>query len=110
MILPNMTVIIIQHINADDAAHPIDAYTESKARAEMAAWDFWRSLPEDGRFELACVNPTFVQGPMLSSNGCSSADVPRQILLAEMPALVDIDMFVCHVYDVAKVSVCVCVC
>ena len=40
---------------------------------------------------------------MLSSNACSSAQIPRQILLDELPALPDIDVFVTHVYDVAKV-------
>lgn len=86
----------------DDPSHPIDAYVESKVLAEKAAWDFVASLPEQDRFELATVNPTFVQGPMLSSNGCSSADLPKQILLKKMPALVDMDLFVTHVYDVTK--------
>jgi hypothetical protein len=40
---------------------------------------------------------------MLSSNSCSSADIPRQILLKQMPALADMDIFVTHIYDVAKV-------
>lgn len=88
----------------DDPEMPIDAYTESKALAERAAWDFHKSLPENERFELCTVNPTLVQGPMLSANSCSSADIPRQILLGEMPAVVDIDIFVTHVYDVVKVT------
>jgi nucleoside-diphosphate-sugar epimerase len=87
----------------DNPEIPIDAYTESKLLAERAAWDFHKSLPENERFELCTVNPTLVQGPMLSANSCSSADLPRQILLAEMPALADMDIFVTHVYDVAKV-------
>jgi nucleoside-diphosphate-sugar epimerase len=86
----------------DDPAMPIDAYTESKTLAERAAWEFHKSLPENGRFELCTINPTLVQGPMLSANSCSSADIPRQILLGEMPVLVDMDIFVTHIYDVTK--------
>jgi hypothetical protein len=41
---------------------------------------------------------------MLSPNGCSSAELPMKILLKLMPSVVDMDMFVTHVYDVAKVS------
>jgi nucleoside-diphosphate-sugar epimerase len=85
-----------------DPNMPTDAYAESKTLAEKAAWDFHKSLPEDDRFELCTVNPVLVQGPMLSANNCSSADLPRQILLAEMPALVDMDLFVTHIYDVTK--------
>lgn len=40
---------------------------------------------------------------MLSSNGCSSADIPAQILLNDLPALADMDLFVTHIFDVAKV-------
>jgi dihydroflavonol-4-reductase len=87
----------------DNPEIPIDAYTESKTLAERAAWEFHKSLPENERFELCTVNPTLVQGPMLSANSCSSADIPRQILLGEMPALADIDLFITHVYDVTKV-------
>lgn len=87
---------------SDDPENPIDAYTESKFLAERAAWDFLKSLPENDRFELCTINPTLVQGPMLSANTCSSADIPRQILLGEMPALADIDIFITHIYDVTK--------
>jgi len=87
----------------DDSCHPIDAYTESKVLAERAAWDFLNSLKDEEKFELCTVNPTFVQGPMLSPNGCSSAELPMKILLKLMPSVVDMDMFVTHVYDVAKV-------
>jgi len=86
----------------DDPDNPIDAYTESKALAEKAAWEFYKSLPENDRFELCTINPTLVQGPMLSANNCSSADIPRQILLGEMAALADIDIFVTHIYDVTR--------
>ena len=78
----------------DDPYNPIGAYIESKTRAERAAWDFVQNLPEDERFELATVNPTLVQGPMLSSNGCSSAQVCHDLMMGKIPVLADMDMFV----------------
>lgn len=39
---------------------------------------------------------------MLSPNSCSSADIPRQILMNELPALADLDLFITHIYDVTK--------
>lgn len=41
---------------------------------------------------------------MLSPNSCSSADIPRQILMNELPALPDLELFVTHIYDVTKVN------
>jgi nucleoside-diphosphate-sugar epimerase len=35
-------------------------YEKSKLLAERAAWDYWRSLPEDDRFELVVVIPGLV--------------------------------------------------
>ena len=35
-------------------------YDKSKLLAERAAWDFWRGLPEDERFELTVVIPGLV--------------------------------------------------
>jgi nucleoside-diphosphate-sugar epimerase len=78
----------------DDPQHPINAYTESKTLAERAAWDFVESLPAEQRFELVTVNPSLVQGPMLSSNGCSSAQVAKDLLTGKVPVLADIDLFV----------------
>lgn len=89
----------------DDPERPIDAYTESKTLAERAAWEFHKSLPENERFELCTINPTLVQGPMLSPNSCSSADIPRQILMNELPALPDLELFVTHIYDVTKAHI-----
>lgn len=83
----------------------IGAYTKSKALAERAAWKFVEELPAEKKFELATVNPSLVLGPMLSTAGCSSADIVKQILLGEMPALPDLYMGVASVYDVARAHV-----
>ncbi len=84
----------------DNAAIPVGPYVESKTRAEMAAWEFVKALPDDRRFELATINPTLVVGPMKSKSICSSMDIPRQIILGEMAALPDItlDMVGLHSY------------
>lgn len=57
-------------MHPDDPNFPIDAYTESKVRAERAAWGFLESLPEEERCELCTVNPTLVQVGELVYGGC----------------------------------------
>jgi hypothetical protein len=61
-----------------------------------------------GTLCLVCCD--VMQGPMLSSNGCSSADIPRQVIMNDLPALPDMDIFITHVYDVAKVYVIITTC
>lgn len=63
----------------DSKEFPVPAYTKSKVLAERAAWDFVAALPADRRFELATINPTLVQGPMLSGSQCSSAEIVQQV-------------------------------
>jgi nucleoside-diphosphate-sugar epimerase len=41
------------------------AYVQSKTLAEKAAWDFLESLPEDEKFEIATICPTYVTGPSM---------------------------------------------
>lgn len=91
---------------ADDPSNPIKPYEESKLLAEKAAWDFLSKFPENEKpFELACVNPGLVQGPMLSSNGCTSAEIVSNVLTGKLPAIPDIDIPICHVFDVVKAHV-----
>ena len=66
----------------DDKEHPVNAYTKSKYLAERAAWDFVEKLPADKKFEMCTINPTLVQGPMLSGSQCSSAEIVKQVLQA----------------------------
>lgn len=87
----------------DSKEYPIGAYTKSKTLAERAAWEFVNNLPAEKKFEMATVNPTFVLGPMLSSTGCSSADLMRQILLADLPGLPDLHFEIVSVFDVARI-------
>jgi nucleoside-diphosphate-sugar epimerase len=82
---------------------PVSAYGESKTLAERAAWDFVQGLPPDQTFELCTINPVLVQGPMLNSCTCSSAEIIKKILLRDTIGLPDIQMDLVHVFDVAKV-------
>lgn len=70
--------------------------------AERAAWSFVDSLPESKRFELAAINPAVVLGPMLSSNGCASADIIKKIILAQYPGLPSLHFGAVSVFDVAR--------
>lgn len=63
----------------DSPEFPVSAYYKSKYLAEKAAWDFVEKLPADKKFELCTVNPTLVQGPMLSGSQCSSAEIVKQV-------------------------------
>lgn len=81
---------------------PVNAYTRSKTLAERAAWDFVRDLPAHRRFEFAVINPTAVQGPMLSTSGCSSAEVMVNIITGKYPGLPDLRFSTVSVYDVAR--------
>ncbi|KAJ1389970.1 hypothetical protein B484DRAFT_409155, partial [Ochromonadaceae sp. CCMP2298] len=81
---------------------PISTYYRSKLEAERAAWAFVASLPKDRTFELSTVNPCLVQGPMLSGSSCSSADVIKQLMLGEMPALAHVTLGIVSVLDVAR--------
>lgn len=82
--------------------YPIGAYVKSKVLAEKAAWEFVESLPAEKKFELSTVNPTLVQGPMLSGSSCSSAEIVRDIAIGKMPGLPDMYIGIVSVLDVAK--------
>jgi nucleoside-diphosphate-sugar epimerase len=64
----------------DSKQFPISTYYRSKLEAERAAWAFVEGLPNDHKFELATVNPSLVQGPLLSgAKSCTSADIIKQV-------------------------------
>ena len=79
-------------------------YDVSKKKAEEAAWDFVGKLEDDKKFELAVVNPCYVQGPLLSAaSGVVSQDVCSSLLSGKIPALPDINMVLVDVHDVVAV-------
>jgi nucleoside-diphosphate-sugar epimerase len=79
-------------------------YEKSKLKAEQAAWDFIKKLDDGKRFELAVVNPAYVQGPLLSASsgsGEGSKEFCDRLLSKKMPALPDLSFPIVDVRDVA---------
>ena len=77
-------------------------YEKSKLKAEQAAWDFVKKLDDGKRFELAVVNPAYVQGPLLSAkSGEGSKEACERLLGGKMPAIPDTSFVVIDVRDVA---------
>ena len=81
-------------------------YIKSKLKAEQAAWDFVKKLDESKRFELTVVNPSYVQGPLLSaSSGEGSQEFCLRLLNGSLPALPDFSTAVIDVRDVATAHI-----
>jgi len=97
------------------SSNQVSATTASRSRVNFpsddafrslpAAWDLIRGQAESRGLELATVNPSFVQGPMLTSSSCSSVDLVGQILLGKMPGLPNAYMSTVDVRDVAEAHV-----
>ncbi|XP_070545374.1 uncharacterized protein [Ptychodera flava] len=83
----------------------IGPYEKSKTLAEKAAWDFIENLKEEEKFELAVVNPGFVMGPMLSGSTCTSMEVPKKLLMREIPLLPKLNFGFVDVRDVAAAHI-----
>lgn len=88
-----------------DIEKDIGAYPKSKTIAERAAWDYIASLPEEGRPELAMINPGFVVGPLIDQNTSASHEVVRRLLSGEVPGIPDIGFSLVDVRDVAAAHV-----
>mmetsp|Transcript_23156 Transcript_23156/g.22635 ORF Transcript_23156/g.22635 Transcript_23156/m.22635 type:complete len:233 (-) Transcript_23156:59-757(-) len=78
-----------------------NAYDKSKTMAEKAAWDFVRNLPEEERFELVVINPSFILGPNLIYGDFSSGQVIAKIMAGKFPGMPAIMMPAVDVRDVA---------
>ena len=83
-----------------------NAYYKSKTLAERAAWDLLKELPEEKRFELAVINPSYVQGPLLSkASGEASAAVVKNLLTAAFPGVPELNFALVDVRDVAAAHI-----
>ena len=81
-------------------------YEKSKLKAEQAAWDFVKKLDDGKRFELAVVNPAYVQGPLFSaSSGEGSKEICDRLINKKMPALPDLYFPIVDVRDVAAAHI-----
>lgn len=74
-----------------------EAYAKSKTMAERAA----REYAKEVGMEIASVNPSYIQGPMLHSKDASSAALMRRLMEGDMPAVPPVGMNVCDVRDIA---------
>ncbi|XP_071498585.1 uncharacterized protein [Diadema antillarum] len=82
-----------------------DTYGKSKALAERAAWDFVEKMPAETRFELATINPSAVQGPVLCGAPGASVQIIQMLLERGTPVVPKINFPVCDVRDVARAHV-----
>jgi nucleoside-diphosphate-sugar epimerase len=79
------------------------AYQKSKTLAERAAWDFISS-PESGRrLELAVINPSYVQGPVLDEEyQGTSLEMVVRLLSGKAPGCARLNYGIVDVRDVAS--------
>lgn len=57
-----------------------NSYSKSKIMQEKAAWNYWKSLPEESRFELVVLNPGNLFGPAFKKEEFASANIIRAIV------------------------------
>jgi len=91
----------------DPESPTIDSYSKSKTVAEKAAWDFVKELPDDQKFELSVINPSFVMGPPLleSQKSSTSVNFMAQMVNRSVPGVVRMAFPMTDVRDVAKAHV-----
>ncbi len=77
-----------------------DPYSKSKLKAERAAWAFWKE--NQGKFEMATVNPSLVVGPLLVGANGTSEQIIADILLGKTPGLPKFSIGAVDVRDVAE--------
>lgn len=78
----------------------VNAYIESKTRAERRAWEIVASF---GRREaLATINPSAILGPLLDEDPGTSALLVKRLLNGSVPALPRISFGIVDVRDVAE--------
>lgn len=81
----------------------VNAYIESKTRAERRAWEIVSGF---GRREaLATINPSAILGPLLDEDPGTSALLIKRLLDGSVPALPRISFGVVDVRDVAEAHV-----
>ena len=89
------------HAYSEEDWSPAEAaclpYEWSKLFAERAAWDFIKKLPDEKKFDLAVINPAFVQGPILTNSVGTSVDIVKGLLTGDIPGSFDINF--CLMYE-----------
>lgn len=96
-----------QPFTADDwtnlEGRDVNAYVESKTRAERAAWQI---AERHGRSrDLAVINPGAILGPLLDEDPGTSAALVQRLLNGSMPAAPSFAFVIVDVRDVAALHV-----
>ncbi|KKB08302.1 NAD-dependent epimerase/dehydratase family protein [Devosia chinhatensis] len=82
---------------------PVNAYIESKTRAERRAWDIMGAAGRQD--DLACINPGAIFGPLLDADPGTSALLVKRLLDGSVPAAPRIPITGIDVRDVAEAHV-----
>ena len=81
----------------------VNAYVESKTRAERAAWQIAERHGRTG--DLAVINPGAILGPLLDDDPGTSAALVQRLLNGSMPAAPNFAFVIVDVRDVASLHV-----
>lgn len=81
----------------------VNAYIESKTRAERRAWDIMRAAGQESR--LTTINPSAILGPLLDDDPGTSAGMVQRLLDGSVPAIPRIPFVIVDVQDVAAAHV-----
>lgn len=81
----------------------VNAYVESKTRAERRAWEIMDAAGRRG--DLATINPAAILGPLLDEDPGTSASLLIRMLDGSVPALPRIPLVIVDVRDVAAAHV-----
>jgi len=84
-------------------AGDLTSYTKSKTIAERAAWDF--VAKENGKIELAVVNPVGVFGPVLGPDYSTSILLVQRLMDGAMPGTPKLYFGIVDVRDVADLHI-----
>ena len=67
----------------------------------MKAWEIWNEIPEQERFELVVINPSFILGPSLIKTDFLSGQVIRKILSGKFPGMPKVMLSLVDIRDTA---------
>lgn len=81
----------------------VNAYTESKTRAERRAWELMAAAGR--RDDLVAINPGMILGPLLDDDPGTSAALVGRLMKGEVPAAPRIAVIIVDVRDVARLHV-----
>ena len=81
----------------------VNAYTESKTRAERRAWELMGAAGRSG--DLVAINPGAILGPLLDDDPGTSAGLVARLMNGEVPAAPRIGFSLVDVRDVAELHV-----